>query len=382
MRLAWVGVSLLLAAAMPAAQGQNGDLSKTGSRSTVAPPLFRISFERGETVPGISATPAIKMPWECTSDGTIFVSFVGAVPAGAGFPGLPPMLLASVSPTGHGQIFRLDDVPQLYISREVDHYASDSDVVFLVEAAKEKNSARETSSVGAGPKEFTKNNPEQHLYLVSFARDGQYRRTIALDDLFRIQHLGVFPSGTFLVFGFDRKDHSPKLAMLRDDGTLIKFLEISKGDTPESMLSAQGAPHPGVIAPSELVPEGRSLLVVQNNSTFPLLEVTEGGAIREIHPQLPKGEVLDSVIPADRNLYVIARPETDLKESAEVIYELSPEDGTVLRQLQLSDERRASESVACVHEGKFLSIDYSDGKVVPLIGSAEPARATAELPKQ
>ena len=101
--------------------------------------------------------------------------------------------------------------------------------------------------------------------------------------------------------------------------------------------------------------------------------------IKAIHPQLPRDEPIEAVIPADRNLYVIARPTTGTRGSPEAIYEVSLEDGAVLRQFVLSDGRTASD-VACVHEGKFLSIDYADGKVLPLIGSAEPA-ATREQQK-
>jgi len=85
--------------------------------------------------------------------------------------------------------------------------------------------------------------------------------------------------------------------MLKEDGTLLKYLEIPKGDVPESMVSGADAPHPHVIAQAELVPEGRSILVVQNETTWPLLEVGEGGAVRAIRPKLPKGEPIEAVHP-------------------------------------------------------------------------------------
>jgi hypothetical protein len=30
--------------------------------------------------------------------------------------------------------------------------------------------------------------------------------------------------------------------------------------------------------------------------------------------------------------------------------------------------------VACIHDGKFFSLDYGDGKITPLVGTAEPSR--------
>jgi hypothetical protein len=377
-----LGLAVLLSTALlpVASSGQSG--SADGSAPVpAAAPLYRVSFVRGEEVAGVSATPAIELPFECGSDGTIFVSFVSTVPANTGLPppppGPPPTLLTSVSPAGRGQTYRLDQVPELYISAEEDHFASDSDVIFLVRASKENKPVKQTYTVGSYRGELTANAGEQHLYIVSFGRDGQYRRTVEAPDAFRIEHLGAFPSGTFLAFGYDAKDHSPKLAMLKEDGTLLKFLEIPRGDAPESMVSGADAPVPHAIAPTSLVPEGSSILLVQNKSAFPLLEVSEGGAVRAIHPMLPSGEQIEAVIPSDRNLYVTAGQATAQPSDAGTIYELNPDDGAMLRRFELSDGRRTS-GVACVHDGKLLSIDYGDGKVVPLIGSAEPATAASQ----
>jgi hypothetical protein len=320
------------------------------------------------------------LPWQCTSDGTIFVDFVSTVPANAGLPppppGMPPMLLTSVSPTGQGQVFRLDQVPELYVSSEQDHYASDSEVVFLVRAARENKPVRQSYTVGSYHGEYTSNAAEQSLYIVSFDRNGEFQRTIEPESSFRIQWIGVFSSGTFLAFGYDEKDRSPRLAMLKQDGTLLKSLEIPKGDAPEKLGTQLG--RGWAMSPSELVPEGHAILVVQNKTTYPLLEISQGGAIRAIHPRLPKGERIEYVIPADQNLYVIAGQDDASGHSAEVIYELNAEDGTVLKRFELTEGRTPADGVACVHEGKFLSIDYGDGQVVPLVGTPEPVTTAAQ----
>src|SRR3984885_10718208 len=350
------GLAVFLSDTVPAARGQSGSAGGSASPHTAAP-LYRVSFARGAAVAGISDTHAIKLPLQCTSDGTIFVSFVGTVPANSGLPplppGLPPMLLTSISPAGRGQTFRLDQVPELYISSEADHFASDSNVIFLVRGSRENKPVKQAYTVGSYHGESTNNVAEQHLYIVTFSREGEYRRTIEIGDAFRIQQIAVFPSGT-----------------------LLKYLEIPKGDAPESMVSGANAPHPHTIAPTELVPEGSSILVVQNETIWPLLEVGEGGAVRAIRPKLPRGEPIEAVIPSDRNLFVLAKSETDKGDPAGIIYEVSPENGNVLRRFVLSDGKRAVNVMACVHDRKFLSIDYGNGQVVPLTGSAELAIAT------
>ena len=289
------------------------------------------------------------------------------------------MLLTSVSPTGHGHTFRLDQVPELFISRQEDHFASDSEVIFLARGARENKPVKRTFQWKDGSQsEYEDNAAPQHLYILSFTRDGEYRRTIEIEDSFSILHVGVFPSGMFLALGFDQKDNSPRLVMLTPDGRLLKSLTVPADDLPQSMVSGADAPRPHAIVPTELIPAGHSILVVvQNNTSFPILEVTEGGAIRAILPKLPKDTQIRAVAPSDRNLYVITRTEYDKRDSDGAIYELRYEDGTVLGRFELPDGRQGSE-LACVHDGRFLSIDFEDGRIIPLVGSAEPSSTAAQ----
>jgi len=376
-----VALTLLLVTTLSFRAGaQAGSEAAAGSTSAESP-MYRVTFERRDAVPGLIASSAIKLPFVCTTDGTVFVSFVNSVPAGVGLPAPPPVLpllrLVSFSTTGKGQTFDLAQITDLYISSELDHYVGESEVVLLVRAAREYKPKKKTYAIkGGGQGEFSSNAAEQRQYLVIFDRDGTYRKTIDFEDLpLRIENLGVFPSGTFLAFGYDAKDESPRLAMLKEDGTLLMPLEFKKGDVPESMIGKAGGARPGVIAPAQFVPEGRSIIIVQNESTFPLLEVSEGGAIEAIHPKLPGNSSIKALIPSDRNLYaIVTQPGAD-SASKETIYEVSREDGNVLRRFELADGRRPSQ-IACIHEQKFLSLDHGEGKIIPLVGSAEPANTT------
>ena len=372
-------LTLLFATALSfRAEGQAGSEAAAGSISTEVP-AYRVTFERRDPVPGVTASGAIKLPFVCTTDGTVFVSFLNdTVPAGVGLPGpppvLPPLRLVSFSTTGKGQTFDLAQVNDLYISSELDHYVGESEVVFLVRAAREYKPQKKTYRIkGGGQGEYTSNAVEQRQYILIYGRDGTYRKTIEAEDLpLRIENLGVFPSGTFLAFGYDAKDESPRLAMLKEDGTLLMPLEFKKGDVPESMIGKAGGARPGVIAPAQFVPDGRSIIIVQKESTFPLLEVSEGGALEAIHPKLSRNSSIKALIPSDRNLYaIVAQPGAD-SASKETIYEVSREDGNVLRRFELADGRRPSQ-IACIHDQKFLSLDHGEGKIIPLVGSAEPA---------
>jgi hypothetical protein len=352
--------------------------------SAGAVPQYYVSFARGKAVPGVTGSPVLKLPFQCTSDGTVFVSFVSTAPSNAGLPppppGVAPMVLTAIPREGAGRTFRIDQVPELYVSGERDHSAYDSGVALLVMASRENKPSKNAYTVGDYNGETTRNSAEQHKYLLTFSRDGEFRRATELSEGFDIQEIGVFPSGELLAFGLDEKDNSPKLAVLKEDGTLLKFLELSKGEAPRSMISGAEGPHPHSVAPAELVAVGHSIILVQNRSRYPLLEVTEGGAIRTIRPKLPEGEQVQALIPSDHDLYVIAGPGGQ-KETKQLIYEISPGDGAVVKRFSLSDGGRASDSVACVNDGKFLSIEYGEGEVIPLIGSPEPV-ASAEEPKR
>jgi len=369
--LLMIGLSL-------SAQGQA--VAPNPKAAAESAPLYSISFERKDAVMGIDASPAIKLPFECTDDGTVFVDMV---PVGGQMqPPLytpPPLLLTSVSPHGHANTFPLDQVTeQLYDVREIDHYASDSAVIFLIKAARENKPVKQTYTKSDGSEgEFSKNTADRHSFIVIFDREGQHKKTIEADVSFEMRQLGIFPSGSFLTFGYDEKDHSPKLAMLKDDGTLMRFLQIPNGDAPESMFGTKDGSGKGAavyIAPAQFVPKGHSIVVVQNKTSFPLLEVTEAGEVTAIPAKLPKDTQIAGVIASDLNLYARVSPETEGS-----IYEIGAHDGAVMRRFELSDGRSAS-GVACVHDGKFLSFEHGEGKLIPLIGTAEPAAEKQPTP--
>src|ERR1700741_524682 len=105
------GLAILLATSVsPPVAAHSGSPAAQESPG-VAGPVYSVSFERRDAVSGIGATPAIKLPWQCTGDGTIFVSFVSTVSADSGLPppapGPRPTLLTSISPSGRGRTFRL-----------------------------------------------------------------------------------------------------------------------------------------------------------------------------------------------------------------------------------------------------------------------------------
>jgi hypothetical protein len=366
-----VGIFLALGSSLWA--GAEGAPAASGQSPLSAAPLYGISFERGEEVSGMDAAAFI-LPFQCNADGTVF--FRVPLPPDPAVPFGPTSQLTSVSLSREVFSFPHNHIPDLYDVRDASYYASDLKVVFLVKAAKEDKREMQTLTKQDGTNaEGSLNTAEHHPYALIFDREGEFQEAVQLDDAFQIINLAIFPSETFLAYGYNESDHAFKLAMLKDDGRFIKFLHIPAGGAPESafVLPAEGQNNGyTTIAPVQFVPSGRNIIVVQNKSSFPLLEINEAGTIRPILTKLPDGIQINALISSDSGLYARGN-------ERDTVYELSTQDGTVLRRFKVSGHWEAV-NLACVHDKKFLSFDRSStGKLIPLFGSLEPMASPAAL---
>ena len=322
--------------------------------------VYSISFKQNDPVPGVGAALAIRLPFECTSDGTVFITMVQPLGTGNRPTNLaqfsPSFLLTSIGTSGEAHSFPLNQVPELYDVSDVDHFVTDSKVIFLLRAARGN-----TPGVSSGSESLAK--VDHHLYVVTFNRDGTYQRTTPLDEAFDICRIGLFPSGNYLVLGFTQNDHAPKLAVLKDDGSILEYLTVPKGSLPDKVIGTSAGAKGPVLTPAQLIGHGHSIYIAQLKTDFPILEVSEAGTIRAIRARLQEGLHIKMVIPSDMNLYAWADGPKDL------IYELDAQNGSLLRQLSVSDGQ-AGANVACVHDDKFLSFESKSGKLIPLIGTA------------
>src|SRR5271170_4454100 len=169
-----VALTLLFATSLSFRAGAQAGSEYAAESTSAEAPAYRVTFERRDAVPGVVASSAIKLPFVCTSDGTVFVSFVNdTVPAGVGLPAPPPVLpllrLVAFSTTGKGQTFDLAQVTDLYISSELDDYVGESEVIFLVRAAREYKPQKKTYPIkDGGQGEYTSNAAEQRQYILIF----------------------------------------------------------------------------------------------------------------------------------------------------------------------------------------------------------------------
>ena len=357
----------------------NGQSRPAPRQKSPAPPtpVWRISFQPGDPISGFIASPVVKGAYQCTSDGTVFTNFIENAAEGAIIDTLH-LPLASISPSKQVFRFQIAHVDGLHDVQEIDHFASESEVVFLVSAALEDKPTKQRYRHDDGSiSEETINGAPYHRFAIIFDREAKFQSTIQLDDAFEVQQLGIFPSGLFLAYGFDEVDRSSKIALLNSDGTILKYLQMDDGVMPKTAFGKPpnwkgpeifvDAQHQSIVLRSvQFVAFRTSIVVVQSQTRYPLVEVSESGAVRVIHPKLPDGVKVNSLIASDANLFAIVGKMLDGSR----IFELSPRTGAALRRFRFGQGE--SSQVACVHDGTFLSFENGrDGALVPMVGTGE-----------
>jgi hypothetical protein len=70
---------------------------------------------------------------------------------------------------------------------------------------------------------------------------------------------------------------------------------------------------------------------------------------------------------SEKDIYVRVK---DIRYGA--IYQLNSQDGSIVKRFQVGNKESGAD-VACVHDRLFLSFEHEDGRLIPLIGDAEPA---------
>ena len=339
--------------------------------SAEAPPAFAISFQQGEKISGLEVSPVVLLPVQCTSSGTIFLNLLQ-------LPDFRNQLLESVSVAREVHQFHPQQVPDLYDVRVIDYFASDSGVSYLVQAAQENETVRQTVTTSSGESwDETRNPKDHHYYVLRFDRDGSYKGRARIDDQvphFNFQRLGVFSSGTMLAYGFDAVTHQPQLVLLKQDGMLLTFVQVSGEALPASGFQLkQNREESATVAPVQILPEGPFLLVGQiasgkrspSDKKYPLLEVSEAGAVRAIQPKIPVGSYISMLVASDSGIYArVAGADEGF------IYQVSAEDGRILARFY---EPKGTSFEACIHDNKFFAFDQPDASTLtPLVGSPKP----------
>ena len=161
------------------------------------------------------------------------------------------------------------------------------------------------------------NNPSARkgfsTFLFVYNYQGNLDRTITLEPGLNPLSFAVFESGNILLVMQDRFSKRTRLIVANQDGSKRSELSLFDYDHAEKMEPPDRQPGPDAsadllmaLSTAQYLPSGRNLLIVPRQSTsLPILEVSEQGVLRQVALQLPKGRLVDTVLPADRGNWVV-----------------------------------------------------------------------------
>ena len=117
-------------------------------------------------------------------------------------------------------------------------------------------------------------------------------------------------------------------------------------------------------------PAGKNIVVWRSNSSDPVVEVTDGGGVREVPLQIPDGyRFVDMVTSNDR--WVVhfrtenTPPAAQMSEDTDVYYEVRPQDGSLAAKLLQAGD--APRSIACESDETYTAFKMDNsGKMVLL----------------
>jgi len=322
---------------------------------------------------------------QCADDRTVFLDMARPLLNGEG-------RIYSISKTAVHE-YATENISGLHDVRLIGYYASDSGVLLLVNAAREERQGKIRLTLPDGTKSDVKTNvAERKFFLAEFDPEGSYKNTFEVDPAFAtdkllVTEVGAFDSGHLLAVAVARDTANFELAMLNGDGSLLRVLDTPRAIRDSSrkergLSSGSAADSIKLPAHPQLLPDGGRILVIFPGSILPVLEISEGGAIRTVRLRLPDRLSPLSLIPSippNGRWYVRAmkspeptndalQPEATF-QTDHTVYEVNSANGAVTRRINSPVVPPAS--IGCVFDGEFVAFRYDDGKLVEMRAQAK-----------
>ena len=311
----------------------------------------------------IAISPATSLP-QCDADGALFLDLLDP---------RDPRKHSVVSFKGkEHQTYSPAAIPDLHDVFVLGFYPTSSKVAFLVRAAKDLPG-------NPGPGQSPAGIPwsRYHTYVAEFNRDGSYKGKIELPISYKVVRFAIFPSGEFLVIGYDELNSVVRMLLLSSSGDVVRTIDLPAsrtavaGDTPfRSAVGARAASK--VLASLMLTPYNQDILAWRTNSNDPILDVTSGGGVREVPLQVPAGFAFAGMIPSSDRWIAHFRAENIREDapftaSAYSYFELRPQDGSVSSKLVISGD--IPQSLACESDGTYLTYKVDSHRNLILLTS-------------
>lgn len=262
----------------------------------------------------------------------------------------------------------------------VDMFPSDSGIYFLLQGTKEQPGERGTGKSPSGiPWKAYKS------YVAKFDADGTYKGATELMagcDLSQpgkceLRHLAVFSAGDMLVTESDPETSTLKVLYLKPTGEVVKQIDVPASRKPLDWGDTSSSPEVRRAATMFLgsvffTSVGQSIVVWRANSNDPLVEVRQGGGVREVPLQIPNGYRFADLVASDDRWVVHFRgensaPNLRMSADADSYYDVHPEDGSLSAKINQKGDHLFA--IACENGGTYSTFKMNDaGKMVLLEG--------------
>lgn len=343
-------------------------------------PIREIHFSGGKPVLGLPVGD-VAAHARCSNDGINFLDLYADSATAQPGPSMPE--LYSVSSTA-GVKHLVRKIPVGYTNLSLrDFFVADHTLVTLLHAER-----RDDPDTTAPPRDV-------RYFLSVSDYDGDQASLVSLDLKFKPLKVALFASGDFLVLGWDEANLLPLLALVKEDGTIRRFIDLDH--KPEEPYKAYSS-----IKEVESAPETRPDLATLQRAAFVSFNgqvmLTYPGTARDIRVlsslggdgsipiALPGGFVLHDVLPAGDRRTLILRAEEkrdsppagkDGSASKPMLrmFEMDAHYGTLLREFIF--DQPAIADVTCSPANKLTAIFYDT-----VANVAQAADANGNKPNQ
>lgn len=362
-----LGGSVLRSTGVALAQTPEGSATSQAT-SLASLPRITLAFTQQGEIPGVSASPLVALPLLCSGTGFPLIT----VPEE---PDYRERAILSLDPKrpftiSYKSVKELHDIHYINVFPGVDGF------LVLVNATRDAKQSAYIAMSQSG-KELSHGigfRGEHHDFLLKFNNSGEYKETLELPGQFTFHRIAELKDGSLVAIAYDRSNAVARLVWLSKDLSSVRELNIPSAweQNPELQKGTHGEEVNRAAAETSLswwmfAPVRGRVLLYRAHTADPVLEISEGGSLREVPVAYPDGYVLAAVIPSDhRWLFRLSQSggsqpgvQHDAGQSYSVMVEANMNDGSLTRQFQLSSG--PSYGIACDNEGVLTGISLGPG---------------------
>lgn len=201
--------------------------------------------------------------------------------------------------------------------------------------------------------------PTATEYILSLSdHDGDQSDLLDLRLSFKPLNVAAFASGEFLVIGWDTANQQPVLAILKEDGTVRRFVNLAALQHPDPISEVTLE----LLSAAAFVPWGDDVLLTFPRTTRPARLIRAVGQDLVVPLPIPPGYTLHDVLGSDGHTPVVARvqaipPPDEPKSSpppALKLFEFYPSQATPFRELVF--EKTPPASVTCAAKSLLTAV--------------------------